>query len=199
MRALFLKISALLALLSLTSCSTARLTPFEIIPDMDHQQKWKAQMENPFFKNDQRASRKPVEGSVAQGKLFEDDSYHFGVVDGKYIGRNPEKVTKELVLYGQRKFNVYCSPCHGQTGDGKGIVAQRSLWQVGNLQDPRVKEYPDGELYSVASEGRRQMNGYRNQIGDRDRWAIVAYVRVLQRASAAPLADVPTSLQSGLR
>ena len=76
MRALFLKISALLALLSLTSCSTARLTPFEIIPDMDHQQKWKAQMENPFFKNDQRASRKPVEGSVAQGKLFEDDSIH---------------------------------------------------------------------------------------------------------------------------
>ena len=185
-------------LLALAGCSGARQTPFEIIPDMDHQQKWRAQMENPFFE-DRRASRKPVEGTVAQGKLFEDDAYHLGVVDGKFIGRNPEKVTRELVVYGQRKFNTYCSPCHGQTGDGKGIVAQRSLWQVGNLQDPRVKEYPDGEIFSVASDGRRLMPAYRNQIGDRDRWAIVSYVRALQRASAAPLTDVPAQLQSGLR
>ena len=184
-------------ILFLSGCSGRRQTPFEIIPDMDHQAKWRAQMENPFFA-DRRASRKPVEGTVAQGKLFDDDTYHLGVVDGKYIGRNPEKVTKELVVHGQRKFNTYCSPCHGQTGDGKGIVAQRSLWQVGNLQDPRVKEYPDGEIFSVASDGRRQMNGYRNQIGDRDRWAIVSYVRALQRASASTLTDVPADLQGSL-
>lgn len=185
------------AILFLSGCSGPRQTPFEIIPDMDHQAKWRAQMENPFFA-DRRASRKPVEGTVAQGKLFDDDTYHLGVVDGKYIGRNPEKVTKDLVVHGQRKFNTYCSPCHGQTGDGKGIVAQRSLWQVGNLQDPRVKEYPDGEIFSVASDGRRQMNGYRNQIGDRDRWAIVSYVRALQRASASSLTDVPADLQGSL-
>ena len=181
----------------LSGCYSSRQTPFEIIPDMDHQTKWKAQMENPFFA-DRRASRKPVEGTVAQGKLFADDAYHLGVVDGVYIGRNPETVNKELVLLGQRKFNTYCSPCHGQTGDGKGIVAQRSLWQVGNLQEPRVREYPDGEIFSVGSEGRRQMNGYRNQISDHDRWAIVSYVRALQRASGSPLTDVPTELQSSL-
>ncbi len=188
---------ALAVLTISTGCNSSQNTPFEIIPDMDHQQKWKAQMENPFF-SDRRAMRKPVEGTVAQGKLFADDSYHLGVVEGKFIGRNPEKINKELLVYGQRKFNTYCSPCHGQTGDGKGIVAQRSLWQVGNMLDPRIKEYPDGEIYSVASEGRRTMNGYRNQIGDRERWAIVAYVRALQRASSAPVADVPAQLLPSL-
>lgn len=197
MKSSSLRFGVLATVLFLSACSGPRQTPFEIIPDMDHQAKWKAQMENPFFA-DRRASRKPVEGTVAQGKLFDDDAYHLGVVDGTYIGRNPEKLTKELVVYGQRKFNTYCSPCHGQTGDGKGIVAQRSLWQVGNLQEPRVKDYPDGEIYSIASDGRRQMNGYRNQVSDHDRWAIVSYVRALQRASAAPLTDVPTELQGSL-
>lgn len=192
-----LKIAMVVSFSFLGGCAGNRQTPLEIIPDMDHQEKWKAQMENPFFA-DKRASRKPVEGTVAQGKLFADGDYHLGVADGKYIGRNPEVLNKELITLGQRRFITYCSPCHGATGDGKGVVAQRALWQVGNLQDPRVKEYPDGEIYSVASDGRRQMSGYRNQVSDHDRWAIVAYVRALQRASGSAIADVPADKQSAL-
>ena len=198
MKSVILKLSAIFGFALLTGCASNRQTPFEIIPDMDHQEKWKAQMENPFFA-DKRASRKPVEGTVAEGKLFADDNYHLGVVEGKYIGRNPEPINKELITLGQRRFTTYCSPCHGGTGDGKGVVALRSLWQVGNLQDPRVKEYPDGEIFSVASDGRRQMSGYRNQVSDHDRWAIVAYVRALQRASGAGIADVPADKQSALK
>ena len=100
-----------------------------------------------------------------------------------YIGRNPLKIDAELLAHGQRRFNTYCSPCHDRTGQGRGVVGQRAIWIPTNLQEPRVKDMNDGEIFNVITYGRRSMPSYRFQVVDRDRWAIVAYVRALQRTS----------------
>ena len=119
--------------------------------------------------------------------------------DNMYIGRNPLKVDAELLAHGQRRFNTYCSPCHDRTGQGRGVVGQRAIWIPTNLQEPRVKDMNDGEIFNVVTHGRRSMPSYRFQIVDRDRWAIVAYVRALQRTSTATVADVPEDKRAELK
>jgi mono/diheme cytochrome c family protein len=113
--------------------------------------------------------------------------------DGKYVGKMPVKVDMELLKLGQAKFNTYCSPCHDKVGTGKGIVALRTpSWQPSNLLEDRLKNTADGDIYWVITHGRRTMPGYEYQISDpKERWAVVAYVRALQRASAGSAADMP--------
>lgn len=196
------------AALALTGCAglASKSTPIEVWPDMDRQHKFGAQSENPFFA-DKRAQRRPVEGTVAVSQLNEDATFHSGRVGNMYSGMNPlfpyDKPTLEL---GQRKFNTYCAPCHGQSGNGGGIIGKRagpvlvpsSLINTDKASGVVVREYADGEIFEVISNGRRTMKGYRTQISARDRWAIVAYVRVLQRQNGV-LADVPENLRSSLR
>ena len=186
----------------LTGCLTpSRDTPpLQIWDDMKAQPKYKPQQQSPLF-SDKRSSRRPPEGTVAVGQLNADDAAHWGVVTSQYVGRNPVPITKELLAHGQNKFNVYCAPCHSQIGDGKGIVGLRAgaAFQPASLIEPRVKQMNDGELYSVASEGRRTMMGYRNQTSDQDRWAIVAYLRALHRATSGSIDDVPDSLRAQLQ
>jgi mono/diheme cytochrome c family protein len=121
-------------------------------------------------------------------------------VSSQYVGKNQEAITPELLAHGQLKYNIYCAPCHSKVGDGKGIVGIRAgaAFQPANLLEPRVQQMNDGELYSVASEGRRTMMGYRTQTDDRDRWAIVAYLRALHRASSGTKEDVPENLRAQL-
>jgi mono/diheme cytochrome c family protein len=116
-----------------------------------------------------------------------------------YVGLNPLPVDAELLAHGQKRFNTYCSPCHDRTGQGRGVVAQRAIWIPTNLQEPRVKDMNDGEIFNVATNGRRSMPPYKFQIVDRDRWAIVAYVRALQRTSMATVADVPEDKRADLK
>jgi mono/diheme cytochrome c family protein len=196
------------AALALTGCAglATKSTPIEVWPDMDRQHKFGAQTENPFFA-DKRTQRRPVEGTVAVSQLNEDAVFHTGRAGNMYSGMNPlfpyDKPTLEL---GQRKFNVYCAPCHGQSGNGGGIIGKRagpvlvpsSLINMDKAAGVVVREYADGEIFEVISNGRRTMKGYKTQISARDRWAIVAYVRVLQRQNGV-LADVPENLRSSLR
>ena len=88
------------------------------------------------------------------------------------------------------------SRSHGQ---GRGIVAQRATWIPTNLQELRVKQMNDGEIFNVVTNGRRSMPAYKFQVGSRDRWAIVAYVRALQRTSTASVADVPEDRKAELK
>jgi mono/diheme cytochrome c family protein len=104
-----------------------------------------------------------------------------------------------LLEYGQRRFNTYCSPCHDRTGQGRGIVAQRATWIPTNLQEDRVKQMNDGEIFNVVTNGRRSMPPYKFQVSSRDRWAVVAYVRALQRTSSASIADVPEDRKAELK
>ncbi|MFN3325185.1 MAG: c-type cytochrome [Bryobacteraceae bacterium] len=192
--------AALLASVVMSGCAgnTTRSAPVEIFPDMDRQAKYKPQMAGPFFE-DGRASRRPVPGTVAIGYLKEDESFHSGVNGNMYVGRNPLPIDAELLARGRQRYDIYCSPCHSRVGSEVGIVGKRSMWLPTNLQEDRIREMPDGEIFSVISEGRRQMPAYRFQIEARDRWAIVAYMRALHRANNATMNDVPADLRSELR
>lgn len=174
--------------------------PLWIIPDMKIQEKYKPQQESPLFA-DRSASRRPVVGTVSREGYFEDEGYHFGITAGEYVGKNPLEIDEKVLRYGQKKFNVYCSPCHDRTASGGGIVGKRAgaVFQPANLHKQEIKDRNDGELYSIISDGRRTMPAYRNQISDYDRWTVIAYLRVLQRAGGGKMEDVPENLRAEVR
>lgn len=180
--------AVLLAVLTAGCSSTSRRPPLEVFSDMKRQPKYGPQAASPLF-SDGRASRVPLEGTVARGHLKEDEP----------AGANPLPVNMAVLERGQERFNIYCAPCHDQTGSGRGIVAQRSAWLAGDLREQRIREMADGQIFDTITHGKRSMPGYRFQIEERDRWAIVEYVRALQRAAGGTLADVPPELRSDLR
>jgi mono/diheme cytochrome c family protein len=178
----------LLAVLTANCGSTSRRPPLEIFSDMKRQAKYEPQAASRLF-SDGRASRAPVEGTVARGSLKAEEA----------AGVNPLPIDLAVLERGQERFNIYCAPCHDRTGSGRGIVALRSSWLAGDLRDQRIRDLTDGQIFDTITHGKRSMPGYRFQIGERDRWAIVEYVRALQRASDGALADVPPELRNDLR
>jgi mono/diheme cytochrome c family protein len=184
-------ITVLASTLLLASCAgtTSRKPPIEIFPDMDRQPKVKPQT----------VKLRPVSGTVALGQLKDDEPFYTGLSGGMYLGKNPLPMDRATLTRGQQRFNIYCTPCHDRTGTGHGIVPQKSSWLPANLSDDRVRAMVDGELFNVISHGRRSMPGYRFQVNERDRWAIVAYVRALQRAGTGTVDDVPQELRGELR
>lgn len=187
----------------LTGCAAGKQAnpPVHVFQDMERQEKYKPQSESPLFA-DGRSNRPPVRGTVARGHLKDNDVLTTGFTPaGLYTGRNPVTIDAALLKTGQARFNTYCSPCHDQTGSGKGIVALRTpAWQPSNLQEDRVKNLADGDIFDTITNGRRSMPAYKYQIqAEKDRWAIVAYVRALQRASSGTTADVPENLKAGLK
>lgn len=166
---------------------------------MKFQEKYKPQMRSEFF-SDGRVTRRPVANTIALETYKEDEAYSTGLnPDNTYVARNPEPLNKETLERGQTKFNVYCQPCHDKTGSGRGIVPSKAIWVPGNLHDDRIVNFVDGEIFHVISNGRRSMPAYRFQIPEKDRWAIVAYVRALQRSWRGTMADVPADLREKVR
>lgn len=169
-----------------------------LIPDMDNQPKFKAQSVNPFFA-DKRAMRPRIAGTVARGEWYANPIVRDGTLAGAWAAEIPETVTEEMVQRGQGKFATYCVPCHGQEGNGDGIVAKRAAQlQEGtwtpptSLHDPTVKQQPPGQIFYTISYGIRTMPAYGAQILTYDRWAIVAYVKTLQQnANANPNSASP--------
>lgn len=100
---------------------------------------------------------------------------------GKLVTKVPIEVNESIILRGQERFNIYCSVCHGESGKGNGMVVQRGYPPVPNLGDERLVTVEDGHLYDVITNGIRNMPAYRKQISVEDRWAIVLYVRSLQK------------------
>ncbi len=175
-----------------------------INPNMDDQPKYEAQEANEFFA-DGLPMRIPVEGTIARGQLARalGGPLETGLdANGDTLLTMPMPVTRELLLRGQERYGIYCTPCHGQTGgagDLKGIVVQRGMTIIPpSYHDPRLVAAPDGYLYDVITNGVRNMWGYKWQIPVEDRWAIVAYMRVLQRSQAGTLEDVPPTLRDDL-
>jgi hypothetical protein len=189
-----------IAMVVLAGCGTrySSKPPVEFWSDMARQPKVKPQKPNDFFA-DNVGSRRPVPGTIPVGYLKDDTAFYTGQENGFYVN-NPLPITKELLIRGQEKYDIYCAPCHDRTGSGRGIVSVRSQgWIANSLLDERIIEHADGELFDVISNGARSMPGYRWQIQERDRWAIVAYMRVLQRAAIGTIDDVPADLRSDLR
>jgi mono/diheme cytochrome c family protein len=166
---------------------------------MDRQERYNPQTESPIF-SDRRSSRPPVPGTVARGMLKEDDAFYTGLLpNNQYLGKNPLTITMDVLQHGQRRYNTYCSPCHDRTGQGRGVIGVRTNWIPTSLQEDRVKAFNDGEIFHVLSNGRRAMPPYKFQITEHDRWAIVAYVRALQRTTSGTVEDVPQELRADLR
>lgn len=180
-----------------------RLRP---IQNMGTQQKYLPQTENPLFA-DSRAMRPEVEGTVRRGAALDDGAFSQGRgPDGQFVAEFPVTVNRALLLRGQERYNVYCSPCHGLSGSGDGIVARRAdALQEGTWVPPlsyhvdQVRGRPVGHIFNTITHGIRNMPAYGSQVSVADRWAIVAYVRALQRSQNATVADVPPDLRAGLR
>lgn len=184
-------------------CGTSsRTPPVQFFNDMRQQLKVKTQTPSEFAGfADGRADRRRVPGTIARGEYngSSDDVFYTGVVNGDYVAKNPVQITPELLELGEQRFNTYCQPCHGRLGDGKGIVVKKQpLWIPSSLIDDRVRAFADGDFFDVITHGRRSMPAYRFQVAEGDRWAIIAYLRVLQRASHATQEDVPPALRAGL-
>jgi mono/diheme cytochrome c family protein len=149
---------------------------------MDNQPKYLPQSESQFF-YDGATMRSPVSGTVARGELREDAEPFTGrSAWGFFLPESPVEVTESLVARGRERYQIYCSPCHGGSGDGLGMLFQRSQIKSGNLLDRRIREMPDGQIFDVITNGAGLMPSYGYPIPPEDRWAIVAWVRRLQEA-----------------
>jgi mono/diheme cytochrome c family protein len=173
--------------------------PIHLVPDMDTQPKYKAQRASTFFE-DGAAMRPLVPGTVARGELNEDVAYFTGMTsDSKPIKTNPVPITMDLLLRGQERFNIYCAPCHGRAGDGQGIVVKYDYVPPASFHDQRLRDMPDGEIFTTMSNGLRNMPSYKHQVSVADRWAIIAYIRALQRSQNATITDVPADRREDLK
>jgi hypothetical protein len=187
----------------LSGCSAVqRDTPLQVWDDMKHQPKFKAQseMEESNVFAFRRVTQRPVEDTVARGRFREETPLNTGLEKGMYVGKSPVPLTKDVLMLGQTKFNIYCSPCHDQSGMGKGIVPTRvPAWQPANLTEQRIVDYSDGEIFDVLTHGRNTMTAYSYFLTPEDRWAVIAYVRALQRAAHGKLEDVPAEERASLK
>ena len=187
--------------------SKMRHTRIQIVPDMDFQQKFKGQRKNTFFA-DLHADRPQVDGTIAWGELNDDDHMYRGKVAGAFVRTFPPtvKADETTMARGRERFGIYCTPCHGQAGEGDGMVAQRAAklaegtWvPPSNLTEERLRVMPVGEIYNTISNGIRNMPAYGAQIPPDDRWAIILYVRALERSRAASVADLTEQERAALR
>ncbi|HEX8373462.1 MAG TPA: cytochrome c [Chthoniobacterales bacterium] len=197
--------------------SISRKPPTELIPDMDRQAKYKPQKTSEFFA-DGRVERPPVPGTVPFGyneprkitvKESEPGNFYKGFTQGDdYIDTGkigtswgtgiPIPVTEALVTRGHQRYQINCAVCHGANGSGNGIVTQYGLVGVPSYHQARLRDMADGEIYDVIVHGRNTMMPYGDKVTREDRWAIVAYVRALQRAQNAAKSDVPADVLAKL-
>jgi mono/diheme cytochrome c family protein len=166
--------------------------------DMHDQPKYIPLRESTFFA-DTRSARPIVPGTVARGQLHEDTLLYSGKVNGADATMFPFPVTEQVMARGQERFNIYCSPCHGRTGLGDGMVVRRGYRHPPSLHDDRLRSAPIGHFFDVMSNGFGAMPDYAAQIKVEDRWAIAAYVRALQLSGHATMADVPPAERGKLQ
>lgn len=156
--------------------------------NMTSQDRFNAQQENPFFE-DGMAMRTPVEGTIARGNLRHDMAFYEGRdEDGNYIDEIPVELTESFLYRGKERYDIFCTACHGGIGDGNGVIMVGGYGYVPapSFHTDQSRNMPNGEMYSAIAEGIRTMPSYASQIKVEDRWAIVAYIRALQRSQNIP-------------
>ena len=185
---IFLGCLALLALFLTAACRQ----------DMHDQPKYIPLRPSDFFE-DGRSSRPLPANTVARGHLDEDAALYSGKgPDGKFVDTFPFPVTKEVLLRGQQRYNIYCSPCHDRMGNGLGMVVRRGFRRPPSYHIDRLRQVPNGYIFDVITNGFGAMPDYSAQIQPADRWAIVAYERALQLAQQATVNDVPAEARAQL-
>jgi mono/diheme cytochrome c family protein len=194
LRALALTLASVVFLTGCARGCTSSRPPIHINPSMDNQPKVRPQTASNFF-YDGASMRAPVPGTVAIGELREDTAFFTGQeADGQFVTEIPVTVDEALLERGAQRYEIYCQPCHDARGDGRGILFQRGSVPTASFHDEQYLAYPDGQIFDVITNGLGLMSGYRWPITPADRWAIVAYVRQLQREQLARAANAPPGI-----
>jgi len=148
-------------------------------------------LEASTFFADGRSARTLVANTVARGTLREDEHLYQGTINGQLTDMFPMPVTAEMMARGRERYNVFCSPCHGRTGQGNGMVVQRGFRAPPSFHEERLRTAPVGYYVNVETNGFGAMSDYAAQVPIEDRWAIAAYIRALQLSQRATVNDVP--------
>ena len=160
--------------------------------DMQNQPKFVPQRSTTFFASG-RSVRPEVLHAVARNQMNADDYLHTGLIDNKEQDKMPFPVTMTVLLRGQERYNVYCTPCHSRVGNGRGMIVERGYKPAGDYHDARIAKQPLSHYFWVMTHGYGAMPDYAAQIQPQDRWAIAAYIRALQLSQNATMKDVPAS------
>ena len=166
--------------------------------DMHDQPKYTPFKASDFFA-DQRSARPLIEGTVAQGQLFEDELLYTGRMGGQPSTVFPFAIDDAMMRRGRERYDIYCSPCHGLTGEGDGMVVQRGYRRPPSFIADRLRQAPPGHIYDVITNGFGAMPDYAAQVPVRDRWAIAGYIRALQLSQYAAAAELSSEARGQLR
>ena len=167
--------------------------------DMHDQPRYEPLEASQFF-SDQRAARIPPQGTVARGRLNEDDHLHRGIgLDGELAETFPFPIDGDVLYRGRERYDIYCTPCHDGVGLGHGIVVRRGFKTPPSFHSDRLREAPPGHFFDVMTRGFGAMAPYAAQVSPEDRWAIAAYIRALQLSQNARISDLPPELQDRIR
>jgi mono/diheme cytochrome c family protein len=150
------------------------------------------------FFEDGMSARPRLAGTVARGEISNNPFFDTGKQNGQLGNGFPIPVTLELINRGEERFNIYCSQCHGRTGDGNGMIPSRGYRRPPSFHTETLRNATTGHIFDVMTNGFGAMPPYRTQVPPRDRWAIVAYIRALQLSQNATLADVPPAERAKL-
>ena len=198
-------------------------SPIEVFPDMVRQPKVRAQAPLAFFADD-RGARPPINGTIPVGYEFPHpqtiatpatnvpasepepaigfsegvDYYNTGKMGDKWGTGIPIEVNAQVMERGRQRFNITCAMCHGATAHGDGITKQYGLATVVTLQDERIRKMADGEIFNTITNGKNTMMAYGPNLVVADRWAIICYLRALQRSQSTTVADVPPEHRADL-
>ena len=195
-----LKWAAPLAILGLAGCT--RDYKFQPV-DMWNGSRLKPYEQVNFFEN-RSVSQHPPAGTIARGQERSDEPTFYGTQDGTLVAYNPSMqaattpdAKKAVIERGQERYEIYCQPCHGLAGYGDGMIVKRGFSKPPSYHIDRLRKAPDGYFFNVITNGYGAMYSYANRVPTRDRWAIAAYIRVLQLSQNASAADVPANVKLG--
>jgi mono/diheme cytochrome c family protein len=161
-------------------------------PSMENQPKFRPQSQSAFFA-DGRSDRVPPAKTVARGMLRLDDHRYAGKdAAGAFVQGFPAGLTidAKFIERGRDRYQIYCAPCHGAVGDGNGITKRYGMGATPTYHDEPRRKLADGEIFNIISNGKNTMLPYGDKLAPDDRWAVVAYVRALQRAQMGTAVDV---------
>ena len=170
----------------------------ELRQAMYDQEKYEPLEASAFFA-DGMSFRSQVDGTVAQGQLRLDEHFYQGKIQGQLAETLPMAVDRQLLERGRERFNIFCSPCHDKTGSGNGMIVQRGLKQPPSYHQERLREVPVGHFFDVMTNGFGVMYSYASRIPVADRWAIVAYIKVLQLSQNLEFDQLPAEDQRQLQ